>query len=386
MRVLTLSSVMQHVQLGQPLPFSVRSADKVLLLAAGQLIHDERQLDELFDRGAVVEAAELDALLRRQGGASDDPLRREAPRSTVPVSQLPGVWDHCTVSVTQALTGDTDNRREAIGTVAAQLIALVERSHDVAMWQVVRQHGDAGLPYGVTHSMNAATACLLTARRLQWSADEQRRAFHAALTMNLAMVELQNKLAHQVSPLTPLQRKVIQEHPLRSAELLQQAGITDEDWLRAVREHHELPDGSGYPAASTDASELAQLVRYADVYTALMSRRATRRAMSAREAGRELFQMASDNPLCHAMIKCFGVFPPGSFVRLASGELGVVTRNGHKAYHPQVAVLTTADGQPRRTPVARDSADEQHAVTALLAESAMPMRLSPVALAQAIAG
>jgi hypothetical protein len=96
--------------------------------------------------------------------------------------------------------------------------------------------------------------------------------------------------------------------------------------------------------------------------------------------------MAADSPLCQAMIKSFGVFPPGSFVRLASGELGVVTRNGDKAYHPQVAALTTADGQARKVPVLRDSADEQHAVTALLSEDAMPMRISPQTLAEAIGG
>ena len=173
---------------------------------------------------------------------------------------------------------------------------------------------------------------------------------------------------------------------MRSAEMLEQSGCTDEDWLTAIRQHHELPDGSGYPTGSSDATELAQMLRYADVYTALMSRRATRAAVSARDAGRELYQMASQSPLCQALIKAFGVFPPGSFVRLASGELGVVTRNGDKAYHPRVAALTTADGQMRKVPAMRDCADEQHTITGLLTEDALPARVSPQSLAATIAG
>jgi HD-GYP domain-containing protein (c-di-GMP phosphodiesterase class II) len=371
--------------MGEPLRFSVRGADKTLLLAAGQVIHDDDQLNELFDRGAMVEAAEVAASLRAQGGATDASAQRVSRIARASIEQLPGLWDDCATAVQAALCSEQAVQAAAISSAAGQLLALLHRSPEVAMSQVVRQHGGSAAHYGVSHSMNAATACLMTARTLNWSVDDQQRVFHAALTMNLSMVELQGRLAHQVSPLTTNQRKAIQDHPRLSAELLEQAGIDDADWLAAVREHHEVPDGSGYPAGSTELSEMGQLLRYADVYTALMSRRATRAAMSAREAGRELYQMASESPLCHAVIKAFGVFPPGSYVRLASGEVGVVTRNGDKAYHPRVAALTTTDGQLRKVPALRDTAIEQHAVTALLSDEAMPVRVSAQTLTAAIA-
>jgi hypothetical protein len=135
--------------------------------------------------------------------------------------------------------------------------------------------------------------------------------------------------------------------------MLAEAGIQDEAWLQAVRLHHELPDGSGYPAGTSESSELAEMLRFADVYTARLSDRADRPAISARQAGRELHQMAAASPLAGALIKAFGIFPPGSVVRLVSGEMGIVVRNGEKAYHPHVAILTTAAASPACRPAGR---------------------------------
>ncbi len=379
MKTCALSTVKSLIVLGEPLLFSVRSADGTLLLARGQVIHDQPQLAELFERGALVDAEEIGQAL----------TQREAPAPRVPDTadpgRLAGHWDDCGGAVAKALSAPVEQLAKAVDTAAQRMLSLITQSPEVAMSQVVQDQSLRSAHYGVTHSMNAATTCLVASRTLGWSEAEQQRAFRAALTMNLAMLSQQASLASQVSPLTPGQRKLIHEHPQRSMEMLQAAGISDADWLRAVLQHHEQADGLGYPAGITDPDELSQLLRAADVYTALMAQRGNRSAMSAQEAGRELYQMTSNSPLCQAVIKGFGVFPPGSFVRLASGEFGVVTRNGLKAYHPRVAALTTADGLARLSPVARDSARAEHAVVALVPQALMPVRVAPAALAGYVA-
>ncbi|MEP7100572.1 MAG: HD domain-containing phosphohydrolase [Burkholderiales bacterium] len=269
-----------------------------------------------------------------------------------------------------------------------RLLALIAQAPDLALSQVVRktEFGSSSGNYGVSHSIHAATACHAAARHLGWSAGAQRRAFQAALTMNISMIDLQARLATQASPLTAKQREAINDHPTRSWEMLGKAGINDEDWLAAVLHHHEVADGSGYPRGSTTVGELAELLRFADIYTARMSSRANRLAISARQSGRELHQMAGDSPLASALIKSFGIFPPGSLVKLASGELGIVTRNGDKAYHPLVAALTDATGVPRLAPLMRDTACRERAVIALVSEQAMPMRLTDELIADLISG
>jgi HD-GYP domain-containing protein (c-di-GMP phosphodiesterase class II) len=387
MQILPLDLVRLRLQIGVPLPFGVRSADKTLLLACGQVIHDDAQLEELLSRGAVVELAELKALF-----GPDDPLfavpsgSRDSPPESLPAAQLPRRWSECATRVAAALAPDLLQRQGALALATRNLELLMERSTGLALSQIVRQERNEQAHYGVTHAMNAAIACRAAAQTLGWSQPQRQRALQAALTMNLSIVDLQGRLAHQVSPLTAKQRQLIQEHPLRSAEMLEAAGIDDAQWLGAVREHHESPDGKGYPTGATELDELGQLLRFADIYTALLSRRATRAAMSARDAAREIYELAAGSALCQALIKSFGVFPPGSFVRLASDEVGVVTGNGTRAYHPRVAVLTRTDGQARRMPAWRDTAAESHRIVALLSEAAMPIRVDVAALACAIDG
>jgi hypothetical protein len=94
--------------------------------------------------------------------------------------------------------------------------------------------------------------------------------------------------------------------------------------------------------------------------------------------------MSASSPLTLALIKAFGVYPPGSMVRLASGELGVVVRSGEKAHLPLVATLTNAAGESTPHSVLRDSANDAHAVVALLSPQAMPLWLSDERLAELI--
>lgn len=370
MRVCSLSAVRDRIVLGQPLPFSVRDSSRLLLLARGQVIADEAQLAELFQRGAVVDAEELVHAIQQR------PVPRESRAQQL--ARLPGQWQRMNRDVQQSLGAPAAQLAGAIHSTTDLLLSLIDSAPDVALSQVVRQTAGAGAGehYGVNHSIHAATACQAAARYLGWDAAAQRRAFQAALTMNLGMLDLQARLATQVSPPTTLQREAIREHPLRSVEMLDEAGINDRDWLDAVLKHHEVADGSGYPNGSTDVGELAEMLRFADVYTARLSARANRPAMSAQQAGRELHQMADASPLAGALIKAFGIFPPGSVVRLASGELGLVVGNGEKAHQPRVAALTNGAGEPRMSPVLRDSARGEHAVAALLPAQALPMRLS----------
>lgn len=370
MRICSLSSIISQLRLGEPLNFNVFDSQRQPLLARGQLIKDTAQLEELLRRGALVEVDEL----------TEAVVQQQPPPRVLSLSQrlarLPQDWERSCRDVQLALNAEPARLAEALHASTDQMLGLIDLAPDVALSQVVRQQEGGAGHYGVDHSIHAATACLATARYLGWSPMEQRRAFQAALSMNLGMLELQARLATQVSPPTTRQREVIREHPERSVALLSEAGIDDPDWLEAVLQHHEQPDGSGYPSGCSSVGKLAELLRFADIYTARLSHRAHRPAMSAHQAGREILQMAEASPLAAALIKAFGIFPPGCMVKLASGELGMVVRNGAKAYHPLVATLTNSRGESRQSPLLRDSARGEHAVVALLSAQSMPMRLT----------
>jgi hypothetical protein len=142
--------------------------------------------------------------------------------------------------------------------------------------------------------------------------------------------------------------------------MLVELEVEDPVWLAAVRDHHERPDGSGYPAGKSGAAlgEPARLVGLADVYCARVSSRRTRPAMTPNAAMRQLFLCegeATDETLARQLIKALGIYPPGTGVRLRNGRVAVVVERGMTGHQPLLALLTTAAGERLQVPLRRAS-------------------------------
>jgi HD-GYP domain-containing protein (c-di-GMP phosphodiesterase class II) len=231
------------------------------------------------------------------------------------------------------------------------------------------------MSYGAARSMQTAITSQLVALRLAWEPEQAERAFKVALTMNLSMLELQGALSHQATPPTPEQRTELQTHPMRSVRMLELAGVNDAAWLSAVLMHHEVEDGSGYPSGCTEVGELASLVRRADIYTSKLSSRSTRDALAADQAGRQMFMQDPGHPMTAALVKEFGIYPPGCHVRLASGELAIVVGRGPVITAPQVLALTNERGLPLPAPLRMDTSDRKHAVAGVVGEASVNVRM-----------
>ena len=359
MQLAQLSSVKPRVHLGTPLPFNVRNADKTLLLARGQQVESAEQLEALFRRGALVDLAELQT-------AREEIMK--APRQ-----QLPRLWQRCLVQVSQTLLNAAADQRliHALEDASQPLQTLIERDADLAIFQVLRQGANADLAYGAQRSMQTAITAMLVAQRLAWDAEQCQRAFKVALTMNISMLALQGQLARQTSAPSAAQRAQLQSHPMRSVQMLQLAGIQDAAWLEAVLRHHEHEDGSGYPSGCSEVSEMASLVRRADTYTSKLASRSSRDALAADMAGRQMFMQDPGHPMTAALVKEFGIYPPGCYVRLVSGELAIVVQRGSSITTPVVACLTTAAGQPLAQPEKRDTAAPANAVASVVGEGSV---------------
>jgi AraC-like DNA-binding protein len=328
----------------------------------------------LLRRGALVDIAEL------QDPAAEARLAKP--------HELPGLWNRSLNQLGETLRHAAGDEKfvDALDAATPTVVTLIERDRDLAIFQVLRQQGNAFVQYGTQRAMHAAITALLVAQRLGWSPDEAQRAFKVALTMNISMLELQGELSQQSTPLTDEQRDAIRAHPDLSRLMLELSGVADAEWLRAVAEHHEVHDGSGYPSGSKTPSETADLVRRADIYTAKLSPRGTRQAMAADQAGRQMFMQDPGHPMTAALVKEFGVYPPGCYVRLESGECGLVVRRGPTVTTPVVAVMSTAGGSALRQPVRRDTSIKGHAIQAVISGHMMQSGISPEMLVMLAAG
>jgi hypothetical protein len=122
---------------------------------------------------------------------------------------------------------------------------------------------------------------------------------------------------------------------------------------------------------------MARLLRRVDIYGARISPRRNRRALSAAQAARAVYldELQQPDEAGAALIKAIGLYPPGSLVRLTSGEEGMVLKRGHSASEPLVAALVGRSGTPLTAPVLRDTRLAAQAITASLAPHEMRLRI-----------
>jgi len=358
-----LSLHRHRFQVGKPTPYGIFDGSGRLLLARGHPLDSDDQLDRLIDRDATVDMREVDDSVRRIANARPE--------------QLPGFWDESIGAMGRVLRANpAADFTRSLDEASRGLAALIERDPDLAILQAVRGDGSVNsMSYASRHAVHTATAACLAAKRLGWSTERARCVLRAALTMNISMTELQNQLVTQTTPVMPMQRVEITSHPERSARLLELAGVTDAEWLEAVRQHHEEESGNGYPAGLSKVNEIAQLVRCADTFTAKLSQRAQRQPMLADKAARLQFQASSGNVMTAALIKEFGLYPPGCAVRLKSGEVGVVMRRGGGVNTPIVAILLDRSGDPLMTPGRRDTSKDGFGIVAVIPSSSLKVRI-----------
>lgn len=363
---LPLAEVLDLMVVGQPLPFHVLDPQERRLLAQGNVVLSDTQLEMLVARGAWVHSEAAAAIRRERASA--------VPGGAAPVANrvhtLFDHWEHMVWDLDSVLRKVLAGKPAAqlLDDLATDLLKLVARDLDVALFVTIRQTEVRYALYALQHALHSATVLTVLTQQLGWPAEQVKRLVLAALTMNVSTLELQAVMAQQTDPPTTRQRDQIRAHPYESERLLRAAGVSDDDWLAAVRDHHERPDGTGYPRGLTQVGDLAHALRLGDVFTAKISPRAIRQAMPIQAAAKQLFQEEKGGPLAVGLIKALGLYPPGELVQLKSGEIAVVTHRGPSATTPRVACITNRVGKAVASTEPRDTGKPEFAIMAALAE------------------
>lgn len=353
----------QHIRLNEPLPWNVRNEPGHLLLGKGFMLTDQAQIEALLERGVYVDQDEYEehAKSMKQAAARKDPFN---------------MWAQILKRTGQLLRNHHDNPRFAqdMSELSVQVQGAMKEDVNAGTFEMV--NGEV-TGYSVTHSLQTAFVAALAAERFGWSESDRTTLIRAALTMNISMLDMQNALSQQTTPLSVQQKQDIANHAMKSRALLESSGVTCQDWLRTVAQHHVTIDGRGIPADRSDLSQLACMIHYADVYLAKLSPRANRPAIAVNIAARDLFLNSggANNPFAASIIKEMGIFPPGSFVKLANGDTAVVVRPGETANTPHVHSLVSADGWVFPETKPRDTAKSEFKVVAAVPRNNVMMRL-----------
>ncbi|MCM0754111.1 HD-GYP domain-containing protein [Desulfovibrio aminophilus] len=254
--------------------------------------------------------------------------------------------------MTDARAGRT-LRLDEVRPLVEDMAGSMDRNETASVTARLRRLDD----YTVCHCADVAVFCLLLGRVLGFSGEELVGLGMAGLLHDIGKARVSEAVLNKPGRLDEDELAQARAHALEGYLLLKDRPEIPAGVARAVLEHHERTDGRGYPyhLAGPDISMPAQIVSVADVYDALISETPYRRALPPSEALGRLYQRRGQGfcPECVEMlVRTLGVYPVGSFVRLTSGEYGVVAEgNPGRPLLPKVRVVFDARMRPRRSRV-----------------------------------
>ena len=363
---------MSDIQVGVPLLWDVFDKSGSLLLKKGYIIERHSQIEALVTRGVYANVSSASAR-----GQNNHVLAQ--PQETPSVLRLINLSIKRLERLVADLLHNEPGFPEKLLEVANTMVYAIELNPDVAIACVLLNQQTADYPG--RHSVDTALVSLMIAQSINIPAEEKISLAAAALTMNVGMAHIHAQLLRKQGSLSDEELSQVRNHPEEGVRLLEAAGVMDANWLAYVLAHHEAEDGSGYPfgKAGADIPRNAKIIALADRYCACVSSRNYRKPLLPNVALREIFLERGKgiDPLLAAhSIKVLGIYPPGTFVRLNSGEIGVVSQKSAGADTPFVHALVGPRGAPLVIPLKRNTVSEMYAVKEALSEAQANIRFS----------
>jgi len=215
---------------------------------------------------------------------------------------------------------------------ADQLLAALEKDRQkLILYTRVRTTGQ----YLFEHSVSVA---VLLADQTQFntanpkSRDQNylRNIIFAGLCHDLGKGLIPERIIGKTGDLTEQEAKVMHKHSLLTREILSRQPGTPDLALQIATQNCERLDGSGHPErlkglSMTPAGKLAAVI---DVFDAMTNGRSYRAGLPHALAFKRILGMSNqlDQGMAQELIKNQGIFPIGSLVGFANGDLGFVKR------------------------------------------------------------
>jgi putative nucleotidyltransferase with HDIG domain len=214
--------------------------------------------------------------------------------------------------------------------------------------------------YTFTHMVNVSILTMGQARALGIEGRLLREFGLSALMHDIGKVRTPKEILNKPDKLTDDEFAIMRRHTVEGAEILRR---TPEMPILApvvAFEHHLRLDGTGYPfgVKRQSLNVATMLCSVSDVYDAMRSQRAYQQAFPTdrilavlkRNDGTQF-----DQNLVRRFVQLLGIYPPGTLVRLTSGEAAVVTHvHAPDPYRPRVRVLFDAAGARLDLPFERN--------------------------------
>lgn len=193
------------------------------------------------------------------------------------------------------------------------------------------------------HSLNVMMLSLLLGRSVGLTNTEMADLALAALAHDVGQADIPAAVLRN-----PRRRKFeedfYRQHVALSVRLASQSGQFSQTALTLIEQHHEAPDGSGWPAGISTALRGARILAITDRFDRLCNPALDGVApLSPSEALARMVRHEAarfDAPLLAQFVRVMGVHPPGSMVELSDGSLGMVISSSTQPDGPRVRLYS----------------------------------------------
>ena len=302
--------------------------------------------------------ATLPLVLRAVGGTPSNwpvlaPMREEMARADGAVDASLQASEALHLAIAADRAPDLHVLEESIGNVVDSMVT----NPDAMLWASrLRKRQQAVYSHGVK-----AAACMVAlGRQIGLPRPLLVKAGLIGLLADVGKTRIPASVFDKPGMLDEDEFALVKEHVRLGIELLTRGGALAPEVVEGIAQHHERLDGSGYPRGLRDGEIglWGRMAAIVDGFTALTRDRAYADAVPPQDALLILYQSAGkvyDESLVEHFVRAVGVFPVGSLVMLASGEVAVVVeQHPDHRLEPEVLVLTDPGQRVLRVPERRD--------------------------------
>jgi len=240
--------------------------------------------------------------------------------------------------------------------------AALARSSEL-FWTANNTAALAGVDYLAFHQARVAVLAMTIGASVGYDRTRQVQLGIAGSLIDVGLWQVPEGLLRRLDALSLEEQTLYRSHPRLSVELIRRWSPPREGLVDAVLQHHEREQGQGFPQGlhGTAVSQDAKVLGLVDTYTGLTMPAPPRPRLRPHEAIREIVRTkheAFPSQLVKALLSEISVFPPGTLVRLNTGEVGrVIAVNRNHPLRPRVEIVADGKGQRLAEPKSTDLAD-----------------------------
>lgn len=231
-----------------------------------------------------------------------------------------------------------------------QCVKSIARNANAMLWLSMIKNEDK---YTSEHCMRVGILAIAFGSFLGMDEEEQELLGLCGMLHDVGKIKVPAEILNKPGRLTDAEYSIMKEHVSHGQNVLSEIPGIDPVIIKTALAHHERADGLGYPNNQNALTlhKYIRMIAIVDVYDAITSDRCYQEGRPAFEALRIIFNESEkhfDKELVEVFIKMIGIYPPGTIVEMANGEIGIViSSNPNSRLKPKVELVMNSQRKLR---------------------------------------